>query len=560
MNLRWKPCLAVLLLAMVFAGCSAKHYRKSADKEVYNVIRSKTALVTNMETGFSIEQTNALWLALEGFAVTTNAPEFLGADREREIGARILTLENSLRIAVSASRRYQSQKETLYLSALSLTLARHEFAPIFSASADVAHEVDEITGERDPMGDRLATSANAGVGANWLIRDVGRITTDLSIDALRFVTGDSSVATSSRFSARFTRPLLRNAGYKAQMEALTQSERNLVYAIRNFVQFRKDFTVQVASDYYGVLGARDRVANSYLNLQSSHKNAERNRALAQEGRIKQSDLGRYEQAELQAESSYNNAVRSYQQDLDNFKLSLGLSVSNNVVLDDRELGALRIIDPNLAVEDSIQVALAARLDYMNLKDEFSDSVRKVQLAENFLKPQIDFSAGVAMANSKTSDALVNLPDPSRYSWDAGLNIDPGLDRKSERNSYRSALISRNRAAREVEQMEDTIRLEVRDSWRTLDQAKRNYQIAEIGVSLAERRVEEQNILAELGRANAQDQVDSQNDLVDSKNAQTQAIVTHTIARLRFWNRLGILFIKPNGQWEDTNDVETKRTH
>ena len=98
---------------------------------------------------------------------------------------------------------------------------------------------------------------------------------------------------------------------------------------------------------------------------------------------------------------------------------------------------------------------------------------------------------------------------------------------------------------------------MRDSWRTLDQAKRSYEISEIGVKLAERRVEEQDLLAELGRAKAQDQVDAQNALIDSKNQRTQALVTHTIARLQFWNNMGILYIKDNGQWEEVQDAKTK---
>jgi outer membrane protein TolC len=89
----------------------------------------------------------------------------------------------------------------------------------------------------------------------------------------------------------------------------------------------------------------------------------------------------------------------------------------------------------------------------------------------------------------------------------------------------------------------------------LDQAKRSYEISEIGVRLAERRVEEQNLLAELGRAKALDQVDAQNALNDSKNQRTQALVTHTIARLQFWNNMGILYIKENGQWEEMKNAQ-----
>ena len=77
------------------------------------------------------------------------------------------------------------------------------------------------------------------------------------------------------------------------------------------------------------------------------------------------------------------------------------------------------------------------------------------------------------------------------------------------------------------------------------------------MKLAERRVEEQNLLAELGRAKALDQVDAQNSLIDSKNQRTQALVTHTIARLQFWNNMGILYIKDHGQWEEVQDAKTR---
>src|SRR5205823_10371604 len=124
------------------------------------------------------------------------------------------------------------------------------------------------------------------------------------------------------------------------------------------------------------------------------------------------------------------------------------------------------------------------------------------------------------------------------------------------NNYRNALILQKQAERATEQQEDQIKLQVRDGWRTLDQAKRNYEISEIGVKLAERRVEEQDLLAELGRAKAQDQVDAQNDLISSKNQLTQALVGHTIARLQFWVNMGILYIKDDGQWEEVADAKS----
>jgi outer membrane protein TolC len=112
------------------------------------------------------------------------------------------------------------------------------------------------------------------------------------------------------------------------------------------------------------------------------------------------------------------------------------------------------------------------------------------------------------------------------------------------------LIAEERSRRAAEQLRDEIEQQVRESWRTLEQARTSYEISDIGVSLARRRVEEQELLAELGRARALDQIDAQNALIESMDQRTQALVAHTIARLQFWENLGILYIKDQGQWEE----------
>jgi outer membrane protein TolC len=559
--------LTSLFLVLLSAGCSNNYYRKSADKEAYGIIQSKSPAVPNMDTNFTIEATNVL--EISSLPQVTEVDEYLGEFAERERGARVLNLENALKVGIHSSRAYQSRKEQLYLSTLSLALVRHEFAPIFSASANVAYGgqteraistgVDEITGQpkvivSDNLVEQRRVSAGADLGASWLIRDVGRITAAMSADFLRFVTGDPRATTSSQLSATFLRPLWRDAGFKQQMEALTQAERSLLYDLRDFALYRKEFSVQIASTYYAVLGNRDAVRNAYDNLLSNRRNAERSRAMAQEGREKQSELGLREQEELTAQSGWINAAKNYAQSLDNFKILLGLSVDAPLVLDNRELEKLTILDPNLSVDDAIKVSLEARLDYLNAKERLEDANRKVGLAANLLKPRVDVAGNVVINSDPNDNTGLPLPEFDRYAWNAGLSVDPGLDRMAERNAYRSALIARNQAERQLTQQEDEIKLEVRDSWRTLEQAKRNYEISEIGVKLAERRVEEQSLLQELGRGDAKNQVDAQNALINSRNQRTQALVTHTIARVNFWRNLGILYIKDNGQWEDIKNA------
>jgi outer membrane protein TolC len=559
---------AALAAALFLAGCSSAHYRKSADLEAYKAIREKTAAVPNMDPRFTIERTNQV--SLEGLPILQEPGSFLGEHGEAERGARIIPLEKALEIGITRSRSYQSSKEQLFLSALSLTLSRHTFTPLFSGSGRGRYNVQteqELALVPDPANpgqakpvlsdqlvERNSVSGGGSVGVDWLVRDIGRLSTAFTTDFLRFLSGSPGTVASSQVGASFTRPLLRNAGFKRDIENLTQSERNLLYALRNFTRFRKSFTVQIASAYYDVLGNRDAARNSHLRLLAARRSAEQGRALAQEGRVPQGDLGRLEQSELTAESGWIAAVRSYRQALDNFKLQLGMPVDTRLVLDDQDLAQLTIRHPQVDVEAAFQIAKQARLDYLNARAQFEDSERQLKLAVDGLKPQVDL-AGSATFRSREQDKGFPLPEMDRYSWNAGLNVDLGLDKKGARNSYRAALIARDQAQRAVEQLEDEIRIQVRDGWRSLEQARRSYEISDLGVKLSERRVEMQTLLAELGRAKAQDQVDAENDLASSRNQRTQALVGHTISRLQFWNNLGILYIKDNGQWEEITDAK-----
>lgn len=538
----WQAGLLAALV--VLAGCTPAHYRKSADREVYRAIAGKSGQVRNMDEHFTIEHTNEIVLA--GLPLSTNAEEFLGKEGESEQGASIISLEKALDIGVHHSRDYQNHKEELYVSALDLTGARHKFTPIFGADASGTYLSDNVA-------ETHQVDSHGGINVSWLIRDVGKITTAFTTDFTRYIFSSGQPTAKSEVVATFVSPLLRDAGYKNDTEALTLAERGLLYDLRNFAQYRKDFSVGVAQDYYNVLGNRDAARNSYLNLLSTRKNAERTEAMAAEGRTTTAELGRYKQAALVAESSWINSVRTYKQSLDDFKLKLGLKADLNIILDDHELDALQIEHPEISVEDSIRVALTGRLDFQNTRDAYDDAIRNLKLKEDALKPQLNLSSSVTVDSDPNVTSHFSLPDPNRYQWSAGLDLDPGLDKQEDRNIYRAALIACDRAARTVEEKEDSIKLEVRDSWRTLDQAKRNYEINDISVKLAERRVEEQDLLAEVGRARAQDQVDAQNDLINSKNQRTQALVTHTIARLQFWNNMGILYIKDNGQWKETQD-------
>jgi outer membrane protein TolC len=333
------------------------------------------------------------------------------------------------------------------------------------------------------------------------------------------------------------------------MEALTQEERDLLYELRDFADYRRDFVVGLVGEYYGVLLAREIVKNNYLAYQGFVKNVEREEAFAEEDRRTQNQLGRLRQAKLQSENRWISAIRTYLNRLDEFKITLGVPVETRLVLDENELVKLRIEDPDVSRDESVEIALVTRPDLANAADRVVDSERRIKVARNGLLPGLD----VALDYHPVSDPGDSTPaiNWDRRRWAGSVDLDLPLNRKAERNIYRATFIEVDRAKRGEDLARDRARLEIYDDWRALDQERISYEIAEQGVALATRRLEEQLLLSELGRGVALDLVDAQEDLVDAQNQRTAALIDHTVARLRLWRDMGILYIGSDGRWAET---------
>ncbi|MCC7376360.1 MAG: TolC family protein [Verrucomicrobiales bacterium] len=549
-------------LAVALGACSARRYGAAADREVSRLITTRGERVPNMDRHFTIE-TNAP-PDLGAFPRAEAPPEFLGNQGEMERDAVLLPLVPALTLAIHHSRDFQARKETLYLTALDVTLVRHRHQPNFFGNARADYQVtteevrvgiDAITGQPTTvltadaiLVEEQRVSGSASVGVNWLLATGARLGVAFTTDFLRYLTGDPRTFSQSQVAAQLTQPLLQGAGKLAAMEDLTQGERSLLYGLREFTQYRKEFAVDIASAYYGILQNRDAARNAWADLQRSRQNAEREKAFAEEGLRPMAAVDQLQQNVLTSETRWIETVRAYREALDRFKIRIGLPIGTRLVLDDRELAALAITEPGLSLDEALSVAVQTRLDLQSRKEQVEDAERRIKIAANRLLPKVDLVAAGSISGSANSGFAT--PDFERYRWNAGLDVDLPFDRKAERNGYRSALIARNRASREWDLAVDEIRLQIASDARELEQARRNYENAEVSVKLGDRRVEEQTLRAELGRGTTRDLLDAQADLLAARNQRTSALVSHNLARLRFWRDMGILYLKDNGHWDN----------
>jgi len=532
MMFRFRPVLVwqILFIILIFGlagGCSSEHYKEQADKEVYKIIDSKWQHSYGPKVNYTISDVAP---SPNDIRVENTVPE-----------SRIITLVQAAAIATAHNRDYQSQKEALYLSALDLTLARHEFARRWFGTIDASYARDSSD---------ESVGSDAGLGFDQLLATGAQISTSIAIDWARFLTGDPRTSLRSVLTTNVVQPLLKRGGRRVVQENLTQAERYALYQIRSFNRYRKTFVVSTIDEYYSVLQRREEVNNARNNYNMQVESKQRLDMYAEAGRVDRFDVDEAEQSMLRAENSWVAAQQRYEQALDEFKIRLSLPTDADIELDPNELVVLKelgISEPNYAPEVAIETALARRLDLANSADRVDDAKRKVVVAADNLGMELNLVGSVSVSSAEGTDFTRLQFNQGTYGL--GLEADLPFDRKAERNAYREALIAFTQQQRTYQNDVDQVKLNVRDAYRRLREQAESYRIQKLSLELAQKRVESNEMLLDAGRITVRLLLDSQNALLDAQNNYTSALVSHTIAKLNFFRDIGVLQVRPDGMWE-----------
>ena len=520
--------VAACIAAALAAGCSPEYYRASADRESYAIIEAKSRSVPGMVESFTIE-----------------VPE---GDPAEAVPEGPLSLEKALEIATLNSRDYQTRKESLYLSALSLTGTRHSYMPNFFGTLSGGYDDTDTA-------DVKRASGSSNFGFTWLLNTGARLTVGLASSASKYLTGDRAESAGSSFSLSITQPILRGFGAVSN-EPLTQAERSMLYQVRSFIRYRRTFYVDIVSSYYRVLQRERILQNERVNRDNLRAALERAVLMEEAGQMPPFQVDQTRQDELSASNRLESAEQSFRASLDAFKVKLGLPTEAAITLDPQEeqrlvdaFGAMRL---ELDADAAVAIALENRLDLMSAGQQVQDVERQVRITRMALLPGLDVTASTNVDTE--GDARPLNFEVERTDYSVGVELDLPLDKLSERNAYRRSLIEMDRSRRGYGEQRDQVALAVRDAWRQYHRTTKSYEILEISLALAERRVESTTMLQEEGRASTRDVLESRQALLRAQNAMVEALVDCKLASLQLARDMGILVVDDNGQLEENFDA------
>jgi outer membrane protein TolC len=310
----------------------------------------------------------------------------------------LINLQQSCELGLFNSRDYQDQRENLYLTALPVSLQRYGFAAQFFALGNAGFQ-SGADGSLAP-GQRWFGGGSAGfnklfpTGATLLAQFANQFVVNLGAAGPQ-----ASVTT---MTMNLTQPLLRGGGKAVNLEPLTQAERNLLYQIRTYARFRKQFYVNVAAGpsaatsftvFDPTLGALTTQASTIVGylptvqraatLEADRENVRNFQrfvrlldAYAEGGIVAPLQVDQTRQQLLQGQVTVLNDELGLRNNLDRFKIQLGVPPTVGLELDDAPIRPMieqlarfqAIIDQYRELVDMIDAKFSAAEDAAKLRE------------------------------------------------------------------------------------------------------------------------------------------------------------------------------------------------
>jgi outer membrane protein TolC len=455
-----------------------------------------------------------------------------------------LDLEQLLAYAIENSPDYRREREDLFLTTLSLIIERHEWGPRFFST--ITGRVDGVpeAGDTD-----TALNLIASLGVTQRLPYGGTVSAAALVDYVRFL---EQAATNSlpdetqaaEFQLSLDLPLLRGAGRAAAtVESRIQAERDLVYAVRAFERFRREFFVDLASTYFNLLRRQAQLANRELQLQNLEQSAELFTALADAGRSTYFRAQRAEQRVLRARNSLINQQENYARQLDLLKLQLGVPTVQPV-----EITPVEIVVPEILLDQdhAVRQGLDLRLDLQTTGNRIADAERQVYIARNQLLPALDLDADLLIPTDETIERGGLDFEVGDGDYSVALSLGLPLDRTIENTQLRAALIRLEQQRRDFRVARDRVALQVRTAVRAIEQARYLVQLQSRAVEINERRAEQIEInQRDLGPTEV---IDVQEDLLDARDDREAAVSNLRISILDYLLATGQMRVGPQGRW------------
>lgn len=298
---------------------------------------------------------------------------------------------------------------------------------------------------------------------------------------------------------------------------------------------RTDLIRQVKEAYYGILLARELIDVTQESIEVAEAHLKVAQARYDVGLASRYDVLRGEVQVANLQPVLINMRNALDTSREALGLLLGLDAKQTV-----DAKGEMVMEPfGTALEDCLTKALANRPELAMLRSNEEIAERSIAIARSSLYPKLylaggythqlnDYSLGVSFSAAEWSDI-----------WQGSLSLSWDLfDGWAASSRIKQAQVGRDQARSSREQLEQAIRFEVENSWRTLKAAEesvtsqgKNVENAREGMRIAEARYKE-------GLMQTVDVMDAELALNSAQTNYYQSIYSYEVALARLLKAMG----------------------
>jgi outer membrane protein TolC len=456
--------------------------------------------------------------------------------RSQEI--RMLTLEQSLDIALQRSHQVKQLEQSLVNSRMSLQAARASFKSngqlVFSSlpnlSQGFSQRSSETGGFTFPKQDFIDFQSELYINqplaaTDGVISVVGimqrlrqSFTRKIELDGLELEQKISSTEYTPRLRLQFQQPVFTLNQLKTNFR---KADLNLENTLQSYSRSQLDIIYNVTTNFYGLFRAQKQVEINRAQVQQSENAYRLARLKQQAGLLPEVEVLRLEVEMENARNTLATSEADMARGEDAFKVFIGLPIEESVQATTELLYRPITVSLEKALSEALQRRTELRSDDINI--QLSElNVRETD-AVSEIKGELFLSYGIFKTETKFQNAFQHFDyDRSvRFGltmplWDWGKN---GAEVQAAQASLESnRLTQKNRL--------DLIKQEIRDAVRSLQSSQQRLEITRRSEELAEKSYRISLLKFENGDLSSQDLALEQNRLTQARTNSLNAIIDY----------------------------------
>lgn len=445
------------------------------------------------------------------------------------IAQEVLTLEKALNVAFEHSPSLIQSKLSLEQRQLNLKAQNASLKSQFSL--DVSPFNYTRNNQYDSYNSQwyanqsMSSTASLGIRQpiKWTDGTVSLINDFAWQDASNKTRNQSSTAFSHNLSLRIEQPLFTYNRTKMQLKELEYALENakISYALQEL-----NIEKNVTSQFYDVYQKQKdlNIAKDEYNNQKQNYEIIKNKVDA--GLVAKEELYQAEVNLATSESSVYSAEISYENTKDNFKILLGMSLDDDVmVLPNTDIVTVQV-DPNQAVKYALDQRMEIRQKQITLEQDVFNIIRAK--AENEFKGSISARIGMEALDSKIKNTYDNPTDNEQVG--VTLTI-PLFDWGAKKAKVKSSELAMESNQVDFDEQKKDITLNVRQICRNLPTLIRQIEIKKKNIENAEHTYEINLEKYRNGNLTGMELQQYQTQLTSAKQAYTNAIISYKIELL-----------------------------